>query len=141
MVKVVKTVANHRSGVWPISRASSLCPCSSICNLTIRIMPLVLGAMACLPFYITQNHGWTEAKPIADKQETLDFAAVNWCPEQKQADIAKELWLSPSTVSTVVGRKKAVKAKVLIFNGKTKKPLRQRVGTCALSVFVVQATA
>lgn len=104
MVKIAKRVGNHWSGVWPISRSSSLYHCSSLCDSAI-----------CF----TRNYGREEVKVIVDKRETRDLAAVKQDLKRKRADNAKELWLSPSTVSTVVWKKPVVKLNTFIFKCKT----------------------
>lgn len=48
------------------------------------------------------------------------LAAVHQTPRGKRVDFAKGLGLSPSTVNTAVGKKKAVEANTLIFDSKTK---------------------
>lgn len=83
-------------------------------------MPLALGAVTGSPFCIARNHGQEEAKAIVDKRETRDFAPVSRDSERIRLDIAKVRGLSPSTVSTAVGKKKLAEANTLVFNGETK---------------------
>lgn len=42
--------------------------CSSLHDITVCIVPLVLADLAGLPFFIAQNKDWEEAKPFADKE-------------------------------------------------------------------------
>lgn len=105
--------------IWPISSFPSVYPYSSFCDSAICIAPLILGIPADLPFRI-RKRGQEKAKTGVDKWEAWDFAAVNWDMKRKRVDIRKELRLSRSAVSTVLGMRKAVEASALIFNIETK---------------------
>lgn len=87
----------------------------SFCGSAVCIMLLALGALGGLPLCVPQNHGCKEVKAVVDKQETQDFAAVDRDPKRKRADIAKELNLSLSTASTVVGKRKLAYINILIL--------------------------
>lgn len=103
----------------PIRGVLSLYPYSSPRDSDICIVPLILGAPTGSSFCTARNHDWEEVKPIVNKRET-DFTVVNQDPKLKRADIEKKLWFTPSTTSTVVGKRKAVEGNALIFDSKTK---------------------
>lgn len=93
---------------------------SSLSDGAIYIVPTVLGDPAGLSFCVAWNHDREEAKSVADKEETWQFAAVNRDPKRQQTDVMKELSLTPSTVGTVVRKRRAVEANALILYSKTK---------------------
>lgn len=98
MARIAKSV-NHHTGMWPIGRALSLYPCSSLLDGTIYIVLVVLGAPAALPFYIARNYHQEEAQLVFDKRET---------------------WAPLSIVSTAVRKRKAVEPNALAFDCNTK---------------------
>lgn len=98
-------------------------------------MALVLSTSAGFPFCIAQNHNPEQVKPIVDKRETWDFAALNRDPKRKRADIVKELWFSPPTVCMVFGKRRRAEADSLIVDSKTREAWEESMWTCALNFF------